>query len=216
MKSRPVHQAMSPLSICYFIGILLAGLLAGCVFKQTPVQLTLAPKINQPLASEPKASLQLGRFKDSRLVTDEFVLLQKENGFGTTEGAYVTEKPVAEILRDGLMMALEQNGFRITNRAQFELRGDIQSSGAVIIQGVIVNQQIKFWLTTRFDLVDPATGLTVWHDTYTGQNTATNLSIISKRFIVPACSNMSENAISQLVSDRMFRSYFETQATNAP
>jgi hypothetical protein len=209
MKSKPFNPLMNPSSIRFFIGILLAGLLTGCVFKRTPVQLTLAPKVNQPLASEPKASLQLGRFNDSRLVTDEFVLLQKENGYGTTEGAYVTEKPVAEILRDGLMMALEQNGFRITNRAQFELRGDIHSSGAVIIQGVVVNQQIKFWLTARFDLVDPATGLTVWHDTYTGQDTATNLSIISKRFIVPACSNMLENAIGQLVSDRTFRSYFE-------
>jgi hypothetical protein len=199
-----------------FIGLLLAGLLTGCVFKRTPVELTLAPRVNAPLASAPRAALELGTFKDTRLVTDGAVLVQKENGFGPTEGAYVTEKPVAEILRDGLGTALEQNGFRLTSGAPYRLQGDIQSSGIVAVQSVVVDREVKFWLTVRFDLVNTANGLTVWHDSYTGQDTATNLNMISKKFVVPACSNMLENAIGQLVADRNFRNYFEAQATNAP
>jgi hypothetical protein len=216
MKSKPFNQSMNVLSIRFLISISLAGLLTGCVFQRTAVQLTLAPKVNQPLAAEPKAALELGNFKDTRLVTDGFVLLQKENGYGPTEGAYVTEKPLAEIVRDGLRAALEQNSFRLTNGAPYALRGDIQSSGLTVVQGFMFPRQVKFWLTARFDLVNSANGLTVWHDTYTGQDTATNLSFSGKKFVVPACSNMLVNIVTQLVSDRNFRSYFEIGPVKAP
>jgi hypothetical protein len=215
MKTKSFHPMTRVLVIRWLRCILLAGLMTGCVFMRKPVSLTLAPQVNQPLPSGPKASLALGDFKDTRLVTDGFVLVQDENAYGPTEGAFVTEKPVAEIFRDGVRMALEQDGFWITNAARYELRGNLQSSGITVVQGIVFNREIKFWLTTRFDLVDSATGLTVWHDTYTGQNTATNLTWERKEFIVPACSNMLVNTINQLVSDRVFRSHFETQPTNA-
>ena len=196
---------------------MLAGLLTGCVFQRKTAPLSaLAPQAGQPLKAGAGASLSIGDIKDTRLVTDGFVLMQDENAYGLTEGAFVTEKPVAEIFRDGLRGALEQNGFRITQPAQYELRGNLQSSGISVVQGFLANREIKFWLTARFDLVDPLTGRTVWHDTYTGQDTATNLTWLRMKFIVPACSNMLVNTIGQLVSDRTFRSYFELQTTNAP
>ena len=91
--------------------------------------------------------MALGDFKDTRLVMDGFVLVQDENAYGPTEGAFVTEKPVAEIFRDGVRMALKQDGFWITNAARYELRGNLQSSGITVVQGIVFNREIKFWLT---------------------------------------------------------------------
>ncbi|HTY86814.1 MAG TPA: hypothetical protein VMB80_05055 [Candidatus Acidoferrum sp.] len=216
MKTKLFHVLMKDPRIRAIICIGLAGLATGCVFMRKPVTLTLAPPAGQPLPAGSKASLALGEFKDTRLVTDGFVLVQDENAYGPTEGAFVTEKPVAELFRDGLRSALEQDGFPITQPAPYELRGNLQSSGVRVIEGFMFPREIKFWLTARFDLVDSATGLTVWHDTYTGQNTTTNLTWNRKMFVVPACSNMLVNTITQLVSDRMFRRYFEPQPTNAP
>ena len=214
MKAKLLHSITGVLTTRCLIVVLLAGLLTGCVFQRKTVQLTLAPKVDQPLKSSAGLPLAIGNFKDTRLVTDGFVLMQDENAYGLTEGAFVTEKPVAEIFRDGLTAALEQNGFRLTLPAQYELRGDLQSSGISLINGILLPHQIKFWLTARFDLVEPLTGRTVWHDTYTGQDTATHLTMIRAKFIVPACSNMLVNTISQLVLDRNFRGFFEAQSTN--
>jgi hypothetical protein len=194
-----------------FLGcVLMAGLLTGCAFSRTSVQVNLAPRVDQPLRVEQKASLEVGDIKDSRLVTDNFVLLQKANAYGPTEGAFVADKPVAEIFRNGLAATLQQNGFMTTNGTRYELRGEIQSFGCGAIQRFFSASTVKTWLTVRFELVDKSTGLPVWHDTYNGQDTEPGSGGIGAGgFIGSVFSKVSEDVIRQLVSDRTFRSYFE-------
>jgi hypothetical protein len=68
-------------------------LLTGCASSRTLVQLTVVSRINQPLKKSSKASLEVEAVKDSRPVTDEFVLMQQSNIHGPTTGSYITEKP---------------------------------------------------------------------------------------------------------------------------
>jgi hypothetical protein len=190
--------------------VLMVGLLTGCAFTRTPVQVNLAPRVDQPLKVGQKASLEVGEVRDSRLVTDQFVLLQKANGYGPTDGAYITDKPVAEIFRNGLAATLRQNGFMTTNGTSYELRGNIQSFGFGVIQRAFSSPTAKSWLTVRFELVDKSTGLPIWHDAYDGQDTEPGpTGFDNGTFIATVFSKVSEDVIRQLVSDRAFRSYFE-------
>jgi hypothetical protein len=222
------HQPV--LLVCH---LLLAGLLTGCVASRYRMTLTLEPSVQDPLPGEPRASLALGRFKDSRSDAAWYLLLYKPNTpnlLKPTERAYLKTNSVAGVLRDGVVEALGQNGFRTfpipatvstnaaaavgetndfqTNQVMYYLLcGDIQSDGCRNIQRLFAHSVIKTWLTVRFDLVNKATGLTAWHDTYTGQTTMTNYN--GGEFLAIAFAAASDDVIRQLVSDRTFRSYFE-------
>ncbi len=210
MKSEWFQKSPGGLLVQFLCCVLMGGVLTGCAFSRTPVQVNLAPWVDQPLKVGLKASLEVGEVRDSRLVTDQFVLFQKANGYGPTDGAYITDKPVAEIFRNGLAATLRQNGFMTTNGTSYELRGNIQSFGCGVIQRAFSASMAKSWLTVRFELVDKSTGLPVWHDTYDGQDTEQGPSGFEEgTFIATVFSKVSEDVIRQLVSDRAFRNYFE-------
>jgi hypothetical protein len=185
----------------------MAGLLTGCAFSRTPVQMTLAPKVDQPLRDPVKGSLEVAPVKDSRSVKDGSVLIHKANQYGTTSGAYVTQKPVAEIFADGLKAALQQNGFENTNAAQYILKSEIQSCNYEAIAGFWKGTLITK-LTVRFELMSQATKLPVWHETYNGEDRL-EASWGTGQLITDAFSRSAEDVIRQLISDRTFRSYFE-------
>jgi hypothetical protein len=233
MESKRFHHRAWAVSIVFLSCLGLAGLLTGCVSRWKRVTIVLEPRVDQPLSGLPKASLELGRFKDSRLDVPPYIVLTKRNDpnpFKSSEWAYVTNSSVSRILRDGVAEALGQNGFKTIGGASdefhnrltaaieqdgfkpnpvtsYQLCGDIQSSGCRNIQRLFARSIIKTWLRVRFDLVDKATGLTVWRDTYTGQNTMTNCS--GGELLAAAFTDVSEDVMRQLVTDRTFRSYFE-------
>jgi hypothetical protein len=219
--------------LLWVCSLLLGGLLMGCVTERYRTTIILEPGVQEPLSGAPRASITLGRFKDSRLNAPWYLLLSKPNSpnpLKPTEWAYVTNRSVATILRDGvadalgqngfktfghpsdtfhnnLTAALEQNGFKPDPATYYVLYGDLQSAGCRNLQRLFARSIIKTWLTVRFDLVDKATGLTVWHDTYTGQTTMTNYS--GGKFLATAFAGASDDVIRQLVTDRTFRNYFE-------
>ncbi len=106
--------------------ICLAAAMSGCAFSRTQVAVGFSPNFTQALSGPHKGSLEVSDVKDTRLVTDGFVLMQKSTEYGATSGAYVTAQPVADIFRDGLKMALEQNGFTAANTTQYELHAELQ------------------------------------------------------------------------------------------
>ncbi|HTY86813.1 MAG TPA: hypothetical protein VMB80_05050 [Candidatus Acidoferrum sp.] len=211
----------------------LAALLTGCVASSYRMTLALEPSVQDPLRGVPKASVALGRFRDSRTDAAWYVLLYKPNApnfLKPTELAWLKTNSVAGVLRDGAAEALGQNGFKTIGgpsdtfhngltaaieRSEFKadpvasylLCGDIKSAGCRNIQRLFAHSIIKTWLTVRFDLVNQADRLTVWHDTYTGQTTMTNHS--GGEFLAIAFAAASDDVMRQLVTDRTFRSYFE-------
>jgi len=196
-----------PVQVFQFLGgILMAGLLTGCAWTQTPVNMTLVPKIDQPLKDSSKAALKVAPVADTRSVADKSVLIQKQNAYGNTTGAYVTQKPVAEIFSDGLKTALKQGGFETTNGTQYVLGSTIQGFDTQIIEGFWQGTLIAK-VTVRFELVNQTNQLPVWHDTYTGQNRV-QAAFGTGQLVADSFSRASEDVIQQLINDRTFRSYF--------
>ncbi len=185
----------------------MGSLLTGCAWTKTPVQMTLSPRLNQPLREPVKAALEIAPVKDARPVKDASVLIQKQNAYGKTTGAYVTEKPVAEIFGNGLKSALVQNGFETANGTKYALETEIQGFDYEIIAGFWEGTFISK-VTVRFELVNQATKLPAWHDTYIGRDRAQS-AMGTGQFVADSFSKASEDVIRQLVSDPAFRSYFE-------
>jgi hypothetical protein len=138
--------------------------------------------------------------------------MQKGNQYGATSGAYVTEQPVADIFRDGLKSALAQNGFTQAASDQYLLQAEIQNFGIGVIQnGLFSSVTAKPWLEVRFELDSKATGLPVWHDTFTGQANAevSQWQMTDEAFLVKAFPDTAQAVLKQLLADRGFRSFFE-------
>src|ERR1022692_3509172 len=137
-------------------------LLTGCAFSRTPVKVNFSPLVENQLKTAHTNWLEIRMIKDSRPVTDEFVLIQKANQYGPTSGAYITEVPVTKIFQTGLQSALAQNGFTGSNQAQYKLDVDLRGFGFGVIQNGLFNATGKPWMEIRFELVDSTTGQPVW------------------------------------------------------
>ncbi len=191
--------------------LLLMACLTGCAFSRTPVKVSFSPVVENPLKPQQKGSLEVGTIKDSRAVADEFVLIHKANQYGTTSGAYVTDVPVAKIFQNGLQSALTQNGFINGGSTKYELKTDLRGFGFGVIQNGLFSTTGKPWLEVRFELDNKETGQPVWHDTYTGKSTQ-QLSAwdgANQELLVKMFSQVSEDAVKQLINDKAFRSFFE-------
>jgi hypothetical protein len=189
-----------------FCGIICL-LATGCAFTRTETDVHFSPIITDSLGAQKKASLTVAEIKDSRSVEDKFVIMHKANQYGTTSGAYVTKTPVSDILRDGLIEALQQNGFINTNTNQYELRADMQEFSGDAIEG-FWKATVKSKLTVRFELVDKSSGKTVWHDTFIGL--ATNKTAWGDRnFVAKIFSDSANDLVQQLLADKEFRGFFE-------
>jgi len=196
----------------YFCCSLLVSGVTGCAFTRTPVKVTFAPSVTQPLKEVRKGALEVTKIKDTRLVEDPAVLVHKANEYGTTSGAYVTDPPVGEIFGQGLKQALQQNGFSGENGVHYELHAELQNFGCGAIQnGILSSLTAKPWLEVRFELVDKTTDQRVWHDTYTGQVTEKVSAWTGPDgdFYAKVFSEVAEDVVKQLIADKTFRNYFE-------
>ncbi len=186
---------------------LLCVAVTGCAFSRTETNVTFAPKINQPLKTDRKTSLTVGEIKDSRAVNDGYVLLHKENGYGTTSGAYVTKTPVADILKNGLSDALKQNGFVGADAGKYELRGDLQEFNLDANSG-FWQATVRPKLVVRFELVEKGSDLPVWHDTFIG-HTMGKTALGDKEFLAKMFSESADDLTKQLIEDKTFRGFLE-------
>jgi hypothetical protein len=191
------------------IGIVLLSILtSGCAFTRTTVAVNYSSTVFRPLGEPPASRLIVGEVGDTRTVSDKYVLCQKYNGYGQRcSGAYVAREPVANIYRNGLIEALEKNGFMQTNAAlgDFILRADIQDFDHDVIVG-FWTATVKPKLTVRFELVDAKTGISVWHDTLIGKDSL-ETAWGTGQFLVQTFNRAADSTISQLISDSTFRNY---------
>jgi hypothetical protein len=168
-ESKHSHYLVRILFIQFLGCVLTVMLLTGCASSRTPVRLTVASRVNQPLKESLKASLEVEAVKDSRPVTDEFVLMQQSNIYGPTTGGYITEKAVATIFGDGLNAALRQNGFETTNATHYLLQSEIQSFDYEPISGIWAGRFTSYvLLCVHFELVNQSTRQLIWQKTYVG------------------------------------------------
>lgn len=191
-------------ALCF--GLMLLS--AGCALTRTETKLAFAPTVENPLSAQRKAGLDVGEIADKRPVKDKAVLIHKINGHGqTTSGAYVTERPVAEVFKEGLLSTLKRNGFTGVEGAKYELRGSIEEFEFDAITG-FWKATVKPKLTVRLELVDKATGQSAWRETYFGRDTL-ETAWGDADFVALMFSKSAEDVLRQLVGDRAFRSHFD-------
>lgn len=96
---------------------------SGCAFTRTEKTVNYVPNIRAAsLDSLSTKSLIVGQVKDARGVPDPTIIFYKKNLHGdTTSGSYAADKPIAEILRTGLIQSLESKRFRI-NKGTMRVR----------------------------------------------------------------------------------------------
>ena len=201
MKSLPlIHSAV--------LAMVLA-LTSGCAFSTTKTQVNFSPSYAQPLASSGQPAVDVAEFKDSRPVNEPTVLLHKANAYGPTSGAFVAQRAVGEILRDGVIDGLKKNRFEVMpGSAKYELRGDVQEFNFDSISGVWT-AKVKPRLQVRFELIDKTSGTSVWRDTFIGRGNVESAwgssEMVARLFTLGA-----EDVVRQLISDPTFRRFFET------
>lgn len=190
----------------------LAILSTGCAFTRTTVAINFKPVVDSPVGPKSVAYLSVGDIKDTRPVEDKYVLTHKFDGYGDqTSGAFVTEQPVAEVFKQGLIEALQTNGFaRTASPTHFELRANIQQFDNRVISGFL-EATVKPELTVRFELLD-GSGTVVWRDTMIGRSTL-QTPWGNGEFIVKTFNAAAEDAIRQLLADDSFRGYFLPKKT---
>ena len=179
---------------------------------RTETKLAFTPTVENPLGNQRKAGLEVGEIADKRPVKDKAVLIHKINGYGqTTSGAYVSQRPVAGVFKEGLVSTLDRNGFARAEGAKYELRGSIEEFEFEAISG-LWKATVKPKLTVRLELFDKATGQSAWRETYFGRDTL-ETAWGDAAFVAMLFSKSAEDVLRQLVSDRAFRSHFDGDGT---
>jgi hypothetical protein len=203
----------------------------GCNFSRTVTNVRFAPTVSQPLVGTPKAGLVVGEVKDSRALkeSEKDVLAHKQTGGlvggWKTSGGYVTQRPMADIVHDGLVDALKRSSFTDVT-TKYELRGDIQQFGfyygnfdeiitahGARLVGVLGMEFYKAiaceTMTVRFDLYDKTTEQSVWNGTYTGIGPNVDRGGIRSTALANMFAKATDDLVKQLVTDKAFRSFLE-------
>jgi hypothetical protein len=150
------------------IGIGVVSLaVSGCAFTVNDVEVGYRYP-DKAKVSAPGSAVTVGAFKDSRDVHNKRLIMNKKNLNGdTTSGGYQAEKPLSQIVRDGVVLALQAAQVQIKSAAPLELSGQLEDFGSEMIMGWWEGE-FKGKLTVRFHLNDKASGKTVWKDTFVG------------------------------------------------
>ena len=147
----------------------IAGLLGGCAFGASQVQLNykLEPMDITQYRSKGTATIQIVEVKDGRGVDDPSVIVHKKNGYGqTTSGTCVAEKPIAEIVTGAVVEALEQLNYKVSPDGKFKLSGRINSVGRKDFPGLL-DDSIQLSLDIALQITTHG-GDPVWSENFIG------------------------------------------------
>jgi len=141
---------------------------AGCAFTVDKVVLDyrFEQSPNASWADVNDCTLGFGEFCDSRSVADPNILLHKKNTYGwTCSGGYKAERPLAEMVRDGLEAGFERAGMAVvTENPTYIMDGDVQTLDYTVIVG-FWDGDVEPSLTARLALRDAGNGRIIWKDT---------------------------------------------------
>lgn len=145
-------------------------------------------------------TLEVGEFTDSRGMQNSRMLFHQKNLEGqTTTGGWQAEKPLGEIVRDGVIQALESANANIQSDTPKRLTGDILELSSSSVMGVF-GGELKGKLLLKLQVEDFSKGEILWKDTIVG---VANLQSggITPEALLRECLN---NALNNLLTDRYF------------
>ena len=153
------------------IGLTVAlGGMSGCALTvhdaRVDYKYTKAPAAD--FASSPE-KIRVGNFEDSRGMDNPRIIMHSKNMYGNTmSGGTQAEKPVAEIVRDGVVQGLTTaKAHVVDDDPSVILSGDLMEYGYTVVQGLWTGTantklMLKLKLTSK-------TGNTIWSDTLLGK-----------------------------------------------
>ena len=150
--------------------ITLAGFaLSGCAFTNQQIVLDyhLSSEV-APVTPPAGVSVAIGQIEDKRGVEDPNILFHKMNLYGNvTSGAYLAEKPLADIVQEALMEAFPQTPESSNNR-DCVLYGKMLDFGYDSVMG-LSRTQINSKLSAQMYLEDTSTGRILWSEAFVGR-----------------------------------------------
>lgn len=182
--------------------LLLCSTLTGCAFSVHDVKVNYQynASVSQDLSTAKKAPVKIGEFKDERGMQNPRMIFNMQNLNGqTTTGGWQAEKPVAEIVRDGISQGLEKAKLPLSDTSgQLELRGELLEFDYKAIMGAWQGT-IQPRLMVKLQIVDSANRAIIWKDTLISKASITGNTEIQ---------NYLKASIDQLVTDLLEDEYF--------
>jgi len=140
--------------------------LSGCAFSVDKENLNYSYTGQIFTAASGNKSISVGTIIDRRIESNPNMILHKSNQYGSTTGGWEAEKPIAEIVADGLRQALKSR--QIGSSPDFELGGSVESLACGTRMGFMTGEFIVR-LEVKLSLHDLKTGELVWSESFTGQ-----------------------------------------------
>jgi ABC-type uncharacterized transport system auxiliary subunit len=154
-----------------FTIVLSASLLGGCAMTEQSVVVDYSPgtSISRPSADSVAGRVLVGRIEDKRGLANPNIILHKENLYGDTmSGAYLAEKPVAEIVRGGLAYAFGSPVDGTGTDRRFELYGSLLDFDYETISG-FWTARLNSKMSVQLYLREVSTKNVVWNETFIGR-----------------------------------------------
>ncbi|MGV4413294.1 hypothetical protein [Chryseobacterium sp. T1] len=188
----------------FVLGISLLSL-TSCALSNSAKQINYQSnmKIDNKLSSS--KTVQIEAMKDARGYQDEKVIFYKKNMYNQTmSGAYMAEKPVAEILTEAIKNGFKEKNIPVNNVTNdYILKSELAKLDYEAISGFSTVQLIP-QITVKFQLIDKS-GRVVWTDLITGK--ANTKGAKFEKFLPPAIDNLVE----QLVNNQDFINNIKTE-----
>lgn len=188
--------------------LLLCSTLTGCAFTVHDVKVNYQynQSISQDLSKVNKSPVKIGEFTDERGVENARMILNMQNLNGqTTTGGWQAEKPVAEIIKDGITQGLEKAKLPLSNSGeQLVLKGELLEFDYKTVMGVWQGT-IQPRLMVKLEIVDTATHSIIWKDTLISKKSITGYTEVQ---------DLLRASIDQLVTDLLEDEYFLQKIKN--
>lgn len=190
------------------IMLFVAALVSGCAFTRTETPITYDPSLTSDadLAGKLFATLEVGDIKDDREIADPTIIFQKRNAYGKTTGSYAAQKPVCEILREGIIDALRETNFNVVDEDGFYiLHGEMIEFDYDVVAGWMSVTMLPK-MTIKFDLINSKTGKLIWKDAIFGKGKVkTSIGMGESERVKKSFTSVTDDVINELISDRSFQ-----------
>ncbi len=184
---------------------------SGCAFTVHDVQTNY--RYSAPVSTRlAPRDLQVGPITDQRGVENPRMIMNMTNLNGdTTSGGWQAEKPLSEILRDGVIQGLSAANVRVQSaNAGVVLRGELLDFNVKTIMGMWEGTH-QGKMTAKFQLTNGRTGAIVWQDTFVGSS-----QIKGGEGVVGVLKATLDSVVTKLISDAYFQQKLAEQVVQAP
>ena len=175
--------------------------LGACAFTRDEVVVNYAFKGPAPaaLTADQRKLISATEVVDRRGTEDLRLIINKFNGYGQTDGSWVAEKPITDIVRGALLEGFRASGIRTDGGpGQLALRAQVLELRPEVLRG-FWSGTLNMRMQLRVEIVDPSSGRVLWNDTFFGNASRSGLVILEDKVVVEMFGATLDDAVRQVV-----------------